>query len=114
MALKQLRDLLREVNLEVVTARQGIGEVVQELPAIRDMARKVTTIFDELPIDALNISDIQQQLPSISGRITSISDDLLAVASNVTIIHSELPAIRDALQRLAVRFMLASMHLYLN
>ena len=100
--------------MEMITARHGVDDVVKELPAIRDTARKITTIFDELPITAAKVSGLHDELPTISGKITEIHDDMPAMAGKVTLIYDELPAIRDALERLAVRFYanvyLLSMH----
>jgi hypothetical protein len=96
--------------MEMITARHGVDDVVKELPAIRDTARKITTIFDELPITAAKVSGLHDELPTISGKITEIYDDMPAMAGKVTLIYDELPAIRDALERLAVRFY-ASLHL---
>jgi hypothetical protein len=101
-AKRNLSDLLHEIDLQVITARQDIGDVVKELPAIRDTARRVTTIFDELPATASKVSDIHDELPSISGKITAIHDDMPAMSDKVTLIYDELPAIHDALARLAV------------
>src|SRR5271156_6976928 len=97
---KETRDLLLEVNMQVVTARQNIDDVVKELPAIRDTARQITTIFDELPTTATKVSNLHDELPTISGKITAIHNDMPAMAGKVTVIHDELPAIRDALKRL--------------
>jgi len=87
----------------MVTVRQGVEDVVRELPAIRDTARKVTTIFEELPITSAKVSNLHDELPTIAGKVTAIHDDIPAMAGKVTVIHDELPAIRDALDRLAVR-----------
>jgi hypothetical protein len=89
--------------MEVITARQDINDVVKELPAIRDMTRKITTVFDELPITAAKMSNLHNELPAISGKITEIHDDMPTVAGKVTLIYDELPAIRETLERLAVR-----------
>jgi hypothetical protein len=88
--------------LQLVTVRQGINDTVKELPVIRDTARKVTSIFDELPNTATKVSNLLDELPAISGKITAIHDDMPAMANKVTVIHNELPAIRIALERLAV------------
>jgi hypothetical protein len=89
----------------MVTDRQGVKEVVRELPAIRDTARKVTTIFEDLPITSAKVSNLYDELQAISGKINAIHDDIPALAGKMTVIHDELPAIRDALGRLAVRSM---------
>jgi hypothetical protein len=89
--------------LQLVTVLQRVNDTVKELPAIRDTAHKVTTIFGELPNTAAQVSSLHGELPAISGKITAIYDDMPAVANKVTVIHDALPAIRDALKRLAVR-----------
>jgi hypothetical protein len=87
-----------------VTVRQGVDDIVKELPAIQDTASKVAAIFDELPDTAAKVSNLHDELPAISDKITAIHDDMPAVANQVTVIHDQLPAIRIALEQLAVRF----------
>ena len=46
----RVRDYLREINVELVTVRQGVDGIFKELPAIRDTAGKATMILDELSV----------------------------------------------------------------
>jgi hypothetical protein len=101
-AAHRVRDYLRELNLELVTVRQGIDGIFKELPAIRDTAGKATITLDELSVTSAKVSTLHDELPMMSGKITTIHDDVPVLASKVTVIHDELPAIRDALERLAV------------
>ena len=110
---KDLSELLHEINLQVITVRQNIDDVVKELPAIRDTDRRITTIFDELPTIATEVSNIRGELPSISGKITAIHDDMPAMSDKVTLIYDELPAIRGALERLAVHLPCVSLDFHL-
>ena len=81
----RVRDYLREINVELVTVRQGVDGIFKELPAIRDTTGKATIILNELSVTSAKISTLHDELPS-----------------KVTVIHNELPAIRDALERLSV------------
>ena len=53
--------------------RTAIDDVSKELPAIRDTARKVTTVFETLPEIVGNVS----VLPSLDIKVAAIHDKLL-------------------------------------
>ena len=53
--------------------RTAIDDVSKELPAIRDTARKVTTVFETLPEIVGNVS----VLPSLDIKVAAIYDKLL-------------------------------------
>lgn len=85
------------------TAVDGIS---QELPAIRDSIRKVTTVLnriDALPAIVESIERMQGKLPEIASKITTVHDELPAISGKVAAIHDELlPRMQDDMQRLLV------------
>ena len=87
------------------TAVDGIS---QELPAIRDSIRKVTTVLntiDALPAIMKDMEGMRGELPEISSKITTVHDELPAISGKVAAIHDELlPRMQDDMQRLLVLF----------
>ncbi|KAI9772831.1 MAG: hypothetical protein M1840_008713 [Geoglossum simile] len=65
--------LLHNIYLEFVKVRTTIDDVSKELPAIRDTARKVTTVFKALPY----ITSGASMLSSLDIKIATIHDELL-------------------------------------
>lgn len=84
----------------------AVDGVSQELPAIRDGIRKVTTVLhrlDALPAIAKDIEGIHDRLPEIAHKITTVHDELPAISGRMAAIHDEmLPRMQDDMQRLLV------------
>lgn len=79
--------------------RTVVNDVMKELPAIQDTARKVTTVLDSFTGIAGDIKSIRNVLPTLDIKVTEVHDELPAISGKVTAIHDELlPAIRDAMQ----------------
>ena len=66
--------------------RTAIDDVSKELPAIRDTARKVTTVFETLPEIVGNVS----VLPSLDIKVATIHDELPSISGKVAAIHDKL------------------------
>jgi septation ring formation regulator EzrA len=110
---------LNTINIEIVTVRSGLDDVVRELPGIRDTARGVTTMINEMPVlkgemTALHaelstvsgtVTTIHDQLPVVSQNVAAINDEIPQIRDNVTIIRDELPALRNLLEQLSVSFL---------
>jgi ACT domain-containing protein len=91
----RVRDYLCEINVELITVRQGVDDIIKKLPAIRDTAGKATVILNELSVTFAKILTFHDKLPMMSGKIITIHNDIPVLAGKVTVIHDELPAIRD-------------------
>jgi hypothetical protein len=72
--------------LEFVEVQTAINDVSKELPAIRDTACKVTTVFEMIPEIAGNVS----VLPSLGVKVATIHDELPSISRKVAAIHDEL------------------------
>lgn len=96
--------LLHTIHLEFVKVQTAVDGISQELPAIRDSIRKVTTVLnriDALPAIAKDIEGIHGKLPEIASKITTVHDELPEISGKVAAIHDELlPRMQDDMQRL--------------
>ncbi|CZR70053.1 uncharacterized protein PAC_19954 [Phialocephala subalpina] len=66
--------LLSSINLEVVKIQDTSNNVLNELPAIRDIAQGVVTVFGNRL--ASQVEDLQNRIPNIASDISRIKDEL--------------------------------------
>jgi hypothetical protein len=95
----RVRDYLREINVELVTVRQGVDGIFKDLPAIRDTAGKATMILDELSVTSAKISTLYDELPMMSGKITTIHDGVFASKSDIPLLLNAETALNAPTQK---------------
>ena len=97
---------MHTIHLEFITVQTAVDGISQEIPAIRDSIRKVTSVLtavDALPGIAKNIEGIYGTLPDIADKVTTVHDELPGISGKVAAIHDELlPRMQDTMQNLMV------------
>ena len=100
--------MLRSIDTRLVVVREGVDELLGELPSIRDTAQGVTQLLTELVLLKGMTSNLRRELSSVLEKVTEVAnrdtgrEQFLLDSSQSTEIQSALPALRQALGRLNV------------
>lgn len=109
--------MLRSIDTELVVVHGGVDEIRGELPTIRETARGLTELLDQVALLKGTTVSLQTELGSILEKVTELAaldrrsskpaassydaeEDSIRSAKVQTI----LPALREALSRLTVSF----------
>ncbi len=92
--------MLSALQLEIGTIRQKVGDLTQELPAIRDTHNGVTTILDRLPE---LFTDVKTILQSVTDGATVVSGKIDGTEDGIGFTRRQLPALTEALERLSLQ-----------
>jgi hypothetical protein len=106
--------MLQSIDNRLVVIREGVDEVLEELPSIRETAQGVTALLSELALLKGMTANLRTELSSVVEKVTEIANlDKASQSSKTpaerqlhepqtTRIQSVLPALRKALERLTV------------
>jgi hypothetical protein len=115
--LKLARAMLRSIDTELVVVHGGVDEIRGELPTIRETARGITELLEQVALLKGTTISLQTELGSILEKVAELAaldrrssgpaassyeaeEDSIRSAKIQTI----LPALREALSRLTVSF----------